>query len=238
MTAQLLDIRGLTVSRGPGDILRDVDLSVRAGELAVLLGANGAGKTTLLDAVSGLVATRAGQIRFDGEEVSGLTRTRRARLGIRHVEQGRAVFGDLTVRENLAVAAPVERHAEALEPFPELRKRMHVRAALLSGGEQQMLVLARALLRPASKRAAGTRLLLLDELSLGLAPIVVARLLPLVRSLTDQGITVLLVEQFANLVLPIADTVHVLDRGAIAFSGSPAELEAVPGVLHKAYLSA
>ncbi|MFC4464518.1 ABC transporter ATP-binding protein [Streptomyces xiangluensis] len=238
MTARLLDIRGLTVSRGPGDVLRDVDLSVRTGELAVLLGANGAGKTTLLDAVSGLVATRAGQLRFDGEEVSGLTRTRRARLGIRHVEQGRAVFGDLTVRENLAVAAPAERHAEALEPFPELHKRMHVRAALLSGGEQQMLVLARALLRPASKRAAGTRLLLLDELSLGLAPIVVARLLPIVRSLTDQGITVLLVEQFANLVLPIADTVHVLDRGAIAFSGSPAELEASPGVLHKAYLSA
>ncbi|MCL6737471.1 ABC transporter ATP-binding protein [Streptomyces neyagawaensis] len=238
MTEQLLDIRGLAVSRGPGEVLRDVNLAVRAGELAVLLGANGAGKSTLLDAVSGLVATRAGEVRFDGEEVSGLSRTRRARLGIRHVEQGRAIFGDLTVAENLAVVAPRQSHAEALEQFPELRKRMDVRAAMLSGGEQQMLVLARALLSPASKRATGTRLLLLDELSLGLAPIVVARLLPIVRSLTDRGITVLLVEQFAHLVLPIADTVHVLDRGTIVFSGTQAELEADPRILHKAYLAA
>ncbi|MFI6445733.1 ABC transporter ATP-binding protein [Kitasatospora sp. NPDC050543] len=236
-TGRMLDISDLAVSRGPGDVLRDVNLAVRAGELAVLLGANGAGKTTLLDAVSGLVTPRAGRIRIDGREVSGLSRAGRARLGIRHVEQGRAVFADLTVAENLLVSAPRARHAEALGPFPELEKRMHVRAGLLSGGEQQMLVLARALLSPASKRATGIRLLLLDELSLGLAPIVVARLLPVVRSLTERGITVLLVEQFAHLVLPIADTVHVLDRGSIAFSGTPAELEASPGVLHKAYLS-
>ncbi|WP_030756543.1 MULTISPECIES: ABC transporter ATP-binding protein [unclassified Streptomyces] len=235
MTAHLLHISNLTVSRGQGDVLRDINLTVSPGELAVLLGANGAGKTTLLDAVSGLVAPRAGQIRFDGRELAGASRTNRARQGIRHVEQGRTVFADLTVAENLAVAAPRGRHAKAIEPFPELQKRMNVRAALLSGGEQQMLVLARALLSPAPGRA--PRLLLLDELSLGLAPIVVARLVPIVRSLAERGITVLLVEQFAHLVLPIADTVHVLDRGSLVFSGTPAELDARPGVLHQAYLS-
>lgn len=237
MTANLLDIRALSVSRGAGDILRDIDLAVRPGEVAVLLGANGAGKTTLLDAVSGLVAYRAGEIRLDGVELARLSRTRRARLGVRHVEQGRTVFGDLTVAENLSVVAPRRHHGPALELFPELDKRMHIRAGLLSGGEQQMLVLARALLVPRSRRIVSPRLLLLDELSLGLAPIVVSRLFPIVRSLTERHITVLLVEQFARLALPIADTVHVLDRGRIAFSGTPAQLNDNPGILHDAYLA-
>ncbi len=233
----LLDIRALTVSRGAGDVLRGVDLTIRPGELAVLLGANGSGKTTLLDAVSGLVPLRTGEILFDGVNLAGLSRTRRARLGIRHVEQGRTVFGDLTVAENLSVVAPRRKHDTVLELFPELDKRRHTRAGLLSGGEQQMLVLARALLEPPSKHAGKPRLMLLDELSLGLAPIVVSRLLPIVRSLTERDITILLVEQFADLVLPIADTAHVLDRGRIAFSGTPAELKAGPGILHAAYLA-
>jgi branched-chain amino acid transport system ATP-binding protein len=238
VTETLLDIRALSVDRGAGDVLRDVNLTVRTGELAVLLGANGAGKTTLLDAISGLVAHRTGEVRFDGVPLAGCSRVRRSRMGIRHVEQGRTVFTDLTVAENLSVVAPAPKHGTALQLFPELSKRMHTRAGLLSGGEQQMLVLARALLEPPTKHAGKPRLMLLDELSLGLAPIIVSRLLPIVRSLTEQGITVLLVEQFADLALPIADTVHVLDRGRIVFTGTPARLKASPGILHEAYLGA
>ncbi|MBA4866605.1 ATP-binding cassette domain-containing protein [Streptomyces sp. PSKA54] len=237
MTDHLLDIAGLSVDRGAGDVLRDVRLGVREGELAVLLGPNGAGKTTLLEAVSGLVRPRTGVVRMSGKNVVGLSRTGRARLGIRHVEQGRTVFADLTVRENLAVVAPARWHTEVLELFPELEKRLHTRAGLLSGGEQQMLVLARALIGSESTRAMPPRLLLLDELSLGLAPVVVSRLLPVVRSLTARGITVLFVEQFATLAVPLADTVHVLDRGSLVFSGTPAELDENPGMLHEAYLA-
>jgi branched-chain amino acid transport system ATP-binding protein len=225
----LLELHDLTVSRGAGDILREVSLTARLGELTVLLGPNGAGKSTLLDAVSGVLRPRRGQILLDGVDVTRTTRVGRARRGLRHVEQGRTVFGDLTVRENLAVAARTGRPRSAPELFPELEPRLDTRAALLSGGEQQMLVIARALLREPS-------LLLLDELSLGLAPVVVARLLPVVRTLADRGMAVLLVEQFAHLVLPLADAAYVLDRGAITYAGPPARLLASPELLHEAYL--
>jgi branched-chain amino acid transport system ATP-binding protein len=235
----MLEIRGLFVSRGAGDILRSVELRAQPGELTVLLGPNGAGKTTLLDAISGLVRHRAGYLLVNGVELGGVPRVRRARMGIRHVEQGRTVFPELTARENLTVAAPARDHGEVVELFPELAPRMDVRAGLLSGGEQQMLVIARALLRARLRHrpAAGPGLLLLDELSLGLAPVIVGRLLPTVRALAQRGMTVLLVEQFAHLVLPIADVAYVLDRGRITFSGTPGQLQDNPGLLHEAYLA-
>ncbi|GAA1563862.1 ABC transporter ATP-binding protein [Dactylosporangium maewongense] len=234
----MLEIRGLTVSRGAGDILRNVDLQAHPGKLTVLLGPNGAGKTTLLDAVSGLVRHRAGNLLVNGTELSRVARVGRARMGIRHVEQGRSVFPELTVRENLAVAAPERSHRQVVELFPELAARMDVHAGLLSGGEQQMLVIARALLRTRSgrRRTEEPGVLLIDEMSMGLAPVIVARLLRTVRALTQLGMTLLLVEQFAHLVLPIADAAYVLDRGSVTFAGTPGQLQANPGLLHAAYL--
>jgi branched-chain amino acid transport system ATP-binding protein len=236
----LLEIRDLSVDRGAGDVLREVTLRARPGELTVVLGPNGAGKTTLLDAVSGLVRPRAGKILLDGADIGGLSRGRRSRLGVRHVEQGRTVFPDLTVRENLAVVAPAAAHDDVLTMFPELVARLDSRGGLLSGGEQQMLVIARALLRGRPRRLREARaptLLLVDELSLGLAPVIVARLLPALRVLAAQGMALLLVEQFAHLILPVADVAYVLDRGRITFAGAPAELQADPELLQQAYLA-
>ena len=171
-------VRDLVVHRGGSTIVNGVELSAPPGEVTVLLGPNGAGKTTLLEALSGRIPASRGTVHIGGATYCGYSRGARARLGLAHVEQGRTVFRDLTVEENLRVAARTDELDDAYTLFPELRPRSGVAAGALSGGEQQLLVLARAML-------ARPQVLLIDEMSLGLAPVVVQRLLPAVRTLAD-----------------------------------------------------
>lgn len=228
MTTLTLD--AVTVRRGIGPVISDVSLTVEAGRVTAVVGPNGAGKTSLLESISGIVPVAAGRIHLDDVEVTKLSRRARARLGIVHVEQGRAIFPSLTVRENLSLTARTPAQlAEALEVFPELEKRLDLAAGLLSGGEQQMLVLARAF-------AARPRILLIDEMSLGLAPVVFQRLLPVIGQLTASGIGVLLVEQFAQTALRVSDRALVVTSGRVGYSGDAATLLAEPDTLHTAYL--
>jgi branched-chain amino acid transport system ATP-binding protein len=229
MTSGGLAVRDLHVTRAGSPVVRGVDLDVPKGEVTTLFGANGAGKTTLLEALSGIVPQASGSIELDGKRIDGLSRASRARLGLAHVEQGRAIFPDLTAEENLLAAAPRERTAVAFELFPELAERRQIRASLLSGGEQQMLVIARSLL-------GDPEVLILDEMSLGLAPSIVKRLLPVVRRLADDGVAVLLVEQFAALAVAVGDRAYVMVRGEIAFEGSCSELKDDPDRLQQLYL--
>jgi branched-chain amino acid transport system ATP-binding protein len=225
-----LRISGLTVPRQGFPIVRDLTLDAPAGEVTVLLGANGAGKTTLLEAISGLIPADAGQIAIDDTEIQGMGPMSRALTGLAHVEQGRHVFAELTVVENIEVAAPGRAPIDrAMELFPELKPRRDLPAISLSGGEQQMLVIARALARD-------PRVLLIDEMSLGLAPVIVQRLLPIVEQLAAEGVAVLLVEQYADLALRIASKAYVLSRGEIVLRGEAAELIANPDTVRDAYL--
>ncbi|OZB81659.1 MAG: ABC transporter ATP-binding protein [Microbacterium sp. 14-71-5] len=228
MSELVLD--GVTVSRGAGPVISDVSLTVRGGEVLALVGPNGAGKTSLIESISGVVGHSAGSLSLDGERIDRLSRVTRARKGIVHIEQGRAVFPSLTVRENLSLTArtPAELEA-ALAPFPELEKRIDSATALLSGGEQQMVVLARAF-------AAKPKILLIDEMSLGLAPVVFMRLVPIVQSIAESGVGVLLVEQFTQLALGIAREAVVVAGGRVSFQGTAEDLHADPQLLHRAYL--
>ncbi|MFB7844542.1 ABC transporter ATP-binding protein [Microbacterium sp. NPDC056052] len=228
MSELVLD--GVTVSRGAGPVISDVSLTVRGGEVLALVGPNGAGKTSLIESISGVVGHSAGTLSLDGERIDRLSRVSRARKGIVHIEQGRAVFPSLTVRENLSLTArtPAELEA-ALAPFPELEKRIDSATALLSGGEQQMVVLARAF-------AAKPKILLIDEMSLGLAPVVFMRLVPIVQSIAESGVGVLLVEQFTQLALGIAREAVVVAGGRVSFQGTAEDLHADPQLLHRAYL--
>ena len=224
-----LEVRNLDVQRAGSPIVTDVDLSVPPGQITVVLGPNGAGKTTMLEALSGRIPASAGTAVLDGVDVLPMSRRARSKRGIAHVEQGRTVFNDLTVTENLLVGARHGAIGPAFEMFPELRRRAGVVARALSGGEQQMLVIARAMLgRP--------RVLLIDELSLGLAPLIVRRLLPAVRALAEDGMAVLLVEQYATLALSVGAEAMVLFRGRIVLRDSAAELIRNPDRLHRAYL--
>lgn len=225
-----LHLRGVTVHRAGMPVVRDVDLAVRPGHLVAVVGPNGAGKTSLLEAVSGVIAPHAGTITLDDRDVTAMSRAERFRAGLAHVQQGRTVFSTLTVAANIALAAATEADVErATEAFPELRKRWDSPAGLLSGGEQQMVVLARAL-------ASNPKQLLVDEMSLGLAPVVFRRLLPVLRGIADGGVGVLLVEQFAHLALQIADDALVLAGGRETFRGAAAELADSPDRLAAAYL--
>jgi branched-chain amino acid transport system ATP-binding protein len=225
-----LEAAGVTVERSGFAVVRDIAFRAPLGAITVLLGANGAGRTTLLEAISGVIPSRAGEIRLGGASIGSLTRLQRYRNGLAHVEQGRTVFAQLTAQENLVATAPAGRTQQAYEWFPELAKRRNVLAAQLSGGEQQMLVIARALLgRP--------RFLMIDELSLGLAPIIVQRLLPILRQLAEQGLGVLLVEQYARLALGIGDYAYVMSHGEVVLEGKCSELINTPEKLHEAYLS-
>ena len=225
-----LVVDGVSIARAGLPVCRDVTLDVPAGQVTVLLGPNGAGKTTLLEGVSGALPLTSGRVAVDGVDLSRTSALKRARAGIAHVEQGRTVFGELTVRENLVAAGGTDAPERAYDLFPRLRDRQDSRAVLLSGGEQQMLVIARAVTRDSG-------VLLLDELSLGLAPVIVRQLMTLVRKLADEGRAVLLVEQFAALALTISDTAHVMQRGAILLSEDAAALRARPDLLRQAYLS-
>lgn len=225
-----LVLRDVTVSRGAGAVISDVSLSVTGGEVLALVGPNGAGKTSLIESISGVTPHSSGSLTLDGDPIDKLSRVARARRGIVHIEQGRAVFPSLTVRENISLTAktPTELDA-ALAQFPELEKRIDAPTALLSGGEQQMVVLARAF-------AAKPRILLIDEMSLGLAPVVFMRLMPIVKSIADSGVGVLLVEQFTQLALGLARQAVVVAGGRVSFQGTSEELHADSELLHRAYL--
>lgn len=226
-----LQLSGVTVSRGAGPVISGVDLTLRAGEIVALVGPNGAGKTSLLESISGVIGHSSGDIAVDGESIAKWKRVQRSRAGIAHIEQGRAIFPSLTVRENILLTAKTAAALEdVLHSFPELEKRIDSQAVLLSGGEQQMVVLARAF-------AARPRFLLIDEMSLGLAPVVFMRLLPLVEQIAESGVGVLLVEQFTHLALGIADDAMVLASGRVTQPQSPARrLQEDDGLLRSAYL--
>jgi branched-chain amino acid transport system ATP-binding protein len=224
-----LTITDLEVHRAGSPIVQDVSLRVPAGQVTVFLGANGAGKTTLLESISGLIPVQSGSIMLGTTDITKMPRSSRARAGVAHVEQGRSIFSDLTVEENFLVCAPRSRIEAGFELFPALADRRYGRAGLLSGGEQQMLVIARALL-------INPTVLLLDEMSLGLAPTIIKRLTPVVRRLADEGVGVLLVEQFAALALPIADHAYVMVHGRIAYDGPPQALIDEPDRLRDMYL--
>jgi len=223
-----LSCSDLIVERSGAEIIHSLSIEAPAGEITVLLGANGAGKTTLLEAVSGLIPVKSGTIRLLGADVTQASAERRAQAGLAHVEQGRPVFGGLTVAENLMVSVPKSRLSEAFDIFPELKACEGRRGALLSGGEQQMLVIARAFLRR-------PKVLLLDEVSLGLAPIIVNRIIPRLRDVASTGIAVVLVEQFARLALQVGDRVYVMAKGVVEFEGSCRELIADEQRLNAAY---
>lgn len=226
----VLEANGLEIKRVGIPVVRDVSLVARAGEISVLLGANGAGKTTLLEGISGVAPVAAGQIILAGNDMGKLKAGKRALSGIAHVEQGRTIFGSMTTEENLRVGMhPDSSLEEVYELFPELMARRDVLSMMLSGGEQQMVVIGRALVgRP--------RVVLIDEMSAGLAPVVVSRLMKGVRRLADQGLAVVLVEQFANLALEIGNRAYVMRRGAIVYEGDCRTLMNDPETLHHLYL--
>jgi branched-chain amino acid transport system ATP-binding protein len=223
-----LEARGIAAGYGTQPVIHDVELNVRPGEVVALLGANGAGKTTTLLTLAGELPTLRGEVAIDGV-VTKTPLHRRARNGLTFVTEEKSVFMGLSLRDNLLVAGVDP--TEALALFPELERRMNVRGGLLSGGEQQMLTLARALARK-------PRVLLADELSMGLAPLVVKRLLEAVRAAADQlGAAVLLVEQHVRKALQYADRAYVMRRGRIELAGTASELRSRLAEIEDQYLS-
>lgn len=221
----LLEVRGLSVNYGGIQALQNIDLAVKAGEVVTLIGANGAGKTTALQAISRLVKLRSGSIYYHGRNITRFPAYKVVSLGIAHCPEGRRVLARQTVLDNLNLGAYVRSDSAAIktdierqfEIFPRLAERRHQLAGTLSGGEQQMLAIARALMsRP--------KLLLLDEPSLGLAPAIVREIFSIIQNLRATGVTILLVEQNANLALQIANRGYVLEAGCITLSGIAANL--------------
>jgi branched-chain amino acid transport system ATP-binding protein len=231
----LLELQGLKAGYGRVEVLRGVDLHVNAGEIVALLGSNGAGKSTLNNTVSGLVRATTGRVMFDGSDLTNCPSRQVVQAGLIQVPEGRRIFPNLTVRENLelgAFARARERRSTNLDKvytiFPRLKERVAQLAGTMSGGEQQMLAIGRGLM-------AEPKLLILDEPSLGLSPLLVEELFGLIRRLHREGLTVLLVEQNVGQSLEIADRAYVMENGSIRFSGPPAELLASAD-LKRAYL--
>ncbi|MDP1831499.1 MAG: ABC transporter ATP-binding protein [Geothrix sp.] len=226
----MLQVEDLHAGYGTSEVLTGTALTVKQGTLVALIGANGAGKTTTMRAISGGLKPSRGRVVLDGQEVQGLDASRIARLGLAHAPEGRKVFGPLSVEDNLLLGAygrlprffGFRAKAQAdldrvYELFPHLRDRARQAAGTLSGGEQQMLAIGRALM-------ARPKVMLLDEPSMGLAPVIVQEVFRIIRRLKEEGITLLLVEQFAKSALEVADYAYVMERGRIAVEGTPAEL--------------
>jgi branched-chain amino acid transport system ATP-binding protein len=232
-----LSVHKLTVARGGKEVLHGVDLDIARGRITTLLGANGAGKSSLVLAIAGALTSTSGEIVLEGQSIGGLRPEAVRALGVAAVPEGHQVLGDLSVEDNLRTAGShLGRGAlrlgmtEALATFPELNAKLGARAGDLSGGQQQMLALGQAIV-------AAPRYLLADELSFGLAPVIVNRLTPVVEKLAAKGVGVLLIEQFTHIALKLAHYAYVMERGRICFSGAPDELVHNPDILHSAYLA-
>jgi branched-chain amino acid transport system ATP-binding protein len=228
---------GVSVARGGKPIIHGVDVEIAPGKITALLGANGAGKSSLVLSMAGALPLTGGTVVLDGKPINGLRPENVRRLGVVAVPEGHRVLTDLTVEENLRVAGTAINRREldeaverALDTFSELKARLGTRAGALSGGQQQMLVLGQAIVSQ-------PRYILADELSFGLAPVVVARLVPVLEAFTAKGIGVLLIEQFTHIALRIAHYAYVMERGRICFSGAPEALLKNPDILHSAYLA-
>lgn len=224
MNTPLLDVRDVHAGYGAVEILRGISMQLQAGELVALLGSNGAGKTTLNNVLSGVLPTWSGQVRFEGELLTGKHYREVVRTGLIHVPEGRKIFPNLSVLENLQLGAYTrarERREHnlphVLDTFPRLKERLTQLAGTMSGGEQQMLAIGRGMM-------AEPKLLILDEPSLGLSPLLVEELFTLIQKLRASGLSILLVEQNVGLSLEIADRAYVMENGAIRFSGTSQEL--------------
>jgi branched-chain amino acid transport system ATP-binding protein len=236
----LLDIRGLRASYGAVEVLRGIDFTVGKGEIVALLGTNGAGKSTILRCVSGLLPADSGEMHFEGRDIVGMTTEDTVRCGITQIPGGRGLLPNLTVEENLRMGAyPIRRDRAAVKAgfdrvyttFPRLAERRKQLAGYLSGGEGQMLAVGRALmLRP--------KLMMIDELSLGLAPLIVQQLVEIVHEINETGVSMILVEQSANLALSITDHAYFIEKGVIRFDGSSRELLERDDLLRSVFLAA
>ena len=230
----LLDVTDLAAGYGGLEVLRNVDLEVKPGEVVACIGPNGAGKTTTLRAISGMIRARRGRVRFDGKDITGESAERIARLGLVHIPEGRGLFPNLSVEDTLRLVTNTTGAESvdikpAYDLFPKLRQRRRQAVGTLSGGEQQMVAFARAILsRP--------RLVMIDEMSQGLAPTVVRQLFDVVRVFREQGVAVLLVEQFVESALDVADRAYVFEHGTVAMSGTAAELRGDRKVISGSYL--
>lgn len=227
----LLIVRDLHVSYGSIRALRGISFEVYPGQIVTLIGANGAGKSTTLRAVSGIVPVASGTITFEGRSLARVPADRVTGMGIAHVPEGRGIFGNLTVFENLKLATYLRRDRDEIAKdyervftlFPRLKERQKQLGGTLSGGEQQMLAVARALMTKG-------RVMLLDEPSMGLSPILVEEIFNIIKTIRENGTTILLVEQNAHMALKVADYCYVLETGTLAMSGTPAELQGDPRV--------
>ena len=231
----ILKIDNLVMVRGTKAVVHGIKIEVKPGVVTALMGPNGAGQTSTVLGISGVVEPAFGEIFLDGQDLKGLDSDEIRRAGVATVPEGHQVLRELTVRENLLVAsgglskgelsAAMER---VLDLFPELKTRFHQAAGDLSGGQQQMVSIAQALM-------VSPRFLLIDELSFGLAPTIVARLVPVIRSIAQAGIGVLLIEQFTQLALALSEHVYVMSRGKVSYDGGPEKLKPDPEILHRAY---
>jgi len=221
-TSTVLELRGVSAGYGKTQALWSVDLAVERGTISALLGPNGAGKTTLLRVAAGLMRPTGGSVLIDGVDVTRSSPSRRAKLGLCLIPEGRGIFPRLSVRENLTLHTPPWKKGvsldQALDAFPALRDRLGQRAGSMSGGQQQMLALARCYL-------AEPKVVLLDEVSMGLAPRVVDEIFQSLQALAGSGVTLLIVEQFVNRALAMSDMVHLLKRGRVTYSGPPTDLD-------------
>ena len=233
----MLKVSGLRIRYGQREAVHGIDFEVRAGEIVTLVGSNGAGKTTTLKAISGVIRPSGGTVEFEGQRIDGLPPHAIIERGVAHIPEGRLLFKDMTVVEHLelgAIRAPrngisfQQRQDRAFELFPRLKERRDQRAGTMSGGEQQMLAIARGLM-------SGPKMLMLDEPSLGLAPMVVEEVFRIVGDLNRDGVTILLVEQNAHMALKVAHHFYLMEQGRVTFSGEPGKL-AEDEVVQRAYL--